>query len=352
MEPFTVLKEVAAAGIGCAIADSIFNPLEIVKVRLQVLNGDATVISSRGFVQELLTIIRNDGFVNLWTPGLTPTFLRGFLYAGSRIGMYPTVKNFINDNVTLTTKADNDSNRDIHFVTKLLAGALCGAVGSLIFSPLDLIRINFQKNPKCYPSTAAAFIQIFNKDGFSGLWRGSSATVIRATLLSGCQLSIYDQLKTCASVMNDHDGTKSVTPWLQEGPFLHASASFTSGVIAQAVIMPIDAIKTNIMVMNSNAVTVQESNLSQLNLSDRPATIAGAFSKILREGGLRGFYRGFSPAILRQGPCILIQVSLLRPLTFVLLNTFHLLLLCCISTYPSQMPLIEQLRRMFNLEYM
>ena len=307
MEPYTILKEVAAAGIGCAIADSIFNPLEIVKVRLQVLSGDATVISSRGFVEELLTIVRNDGFVNLWTPGLSPTFLRGFLYAGSRIGMYPTVKNFVNDNVPLTTKVDNNLNRDIPFVTKLLAGALCGAVGSLIFSPLDLIRINFQKNPKCYSSTATAFIEIFNKDGLPGLWRGSSATVLRATLLSGCQLSIYDQLKTYASVISEHDADSSVTPWLREGPFLHASASFTSGVIAQAVIMPIDAIKTNIMVMNSN--TAQESNVSrQFNPSDRPATISGAFSKILKEGGLRGFYRGFAPAVLRQGPCILIQV--------------------------------------------
>lgn len=321
MEPYTILKEVTAAGIGCAIADSIFNPLEIVKVRLQVFSGDATVINSRGFVQELLTMIRNDGFVNLWTPGLTPTVLRGFLYAGSRIGMYPTVKNFINDNVTMTSKADDVSNRDVHFVTKLLAGALCGAVGSLIFSPLDLIRINFQKNPRCYSSTVAAFIQIFDKDGLQGLWRGSSATVLRATLLSGCQLSIYDQLKTYASVMSRHDGTSSTSSWLQEGPFLHASASFTSGVIAQAVIMPIDAIKTNIMIMNSN--TVQESIVSpHLNPTDRPATISGAFSKILREGGLRGFYRGLSPAILRQGPCILIQVSLFYAFIYALYKVF------------------------------
>ena len=33
-----LIKELVAAGMGCAIADSTFNPLEIVKVRLQVLS--------------------------------------------------------------------------------------------------------------------------------------------------------------------------------------------------------------------------------------------------------------------------------------------------------------------------
>lgn len=312
-----ILKEVTAAGMGCAIADSIFNPLEVVKVRLQVIRGDATLVGSRGLVDEILTIVRNDGLINLWTPGLTPTFLRGFLYAGFRIGMYPTVKVLINDSFAPKTKSDDDPSRDIHFVTKLLAGAICGGVGSFMFSPLDLVRINFQRNPKCYPSTAAAFIQTFNSDGLPGLWRGSSATVLRATLLSGCQLSIYDQLKTCASKFSGDDGNHGFNSWLQEGPFLHAAASFISGVIAQAVIMPIDAIKTNMMVTDYRSL--KESNqCRQSSISERPVTIRGASTKIYREWGFKGFYRGFSPAILRQGPCILIQVHSCQPCTFAL----------------------------------
>lgn len=299
----TIAKEVMAAGIGCAIADSLFNPLEIVKVRLQVSGGNGSVISFSRIKDEIIAIIKAEGILNLWTPGLLPTFLRGLLYAGSRIGMYPTVRNFIDDNVTPKAETVHDNvKRDSHFVTKLLAGAVCGAVGSFIFSPLDLIRINFQKNPKAYPSTRLAFYQVIKQNGLRGLWSGSSATVLRATLLSGCQLSIYDQIKNIASRVDRGPEHSSIGSWLDEGPILHASASILSGVIAQAIIMPVDTLKTKMMVQN------QEITIGK-NATENPNTLLSASSIIFREGGLLGFYRGFAPALLRQGPCILLQVQ-------------------------------------------
>lgn len=298
----TIAKEVMAAGIGCAIADSLFNPLEIVKVRLQVNGGNGSVISSTRITDEMITIIRAEGLVNLWTPGLLPTFLRGLLYAGSRIGMYPSVRNFIDDNVAPTARIVNENvKRDSHFVTKLLAGAVCGAVGSFIFSPLDLIRINFQRNPKAYPSTRLAFYQVYKQNGLRGLWSGSSATVLRATLLSGCQLSLYDQIKNIASTVDRGPEHRSIGSWLDEGPILHASASILSGVIAQAIIMPVDTLKTKMMVQNRD-ITIGK------NAIENPNTLFSASYVIFREGGLLGFYRGFAPALLRQGPCILLQV--------------------------------------------
>ena len=455
-----ILKEISAAGIGCAIADSIFNPLEIVKVRLQVEGGSGSIISSKRVYQEIVQIVRNDGFFELWTPGLLPTFLRGLLYAGSRIGMYPTVRNFINnainDNESATTSSSssssvakskptsapsvststststatatvaavteeknsnsnsnsninlkvNSKNNDSHFLTKLLAGGLCGAVGSFIFSPLDLIRINFQKNPKIYTSTFSAFTSIYGKYGANGLWAGSSATVVRATMLSASQLSIYDQIKTIAVSIrmnrmnklnrnhsrsyanknghenknrnengnmngnrpisddenyekddNFHKENDYICSLLEEGPLLHGFASLTSGIIAQGIIMPIDAVKTRIMISgseidggggrifsgmnssgsssnvsnsdtstssssssgthihntnvgnsvgNGNTSTIRTSTKTSTNV--RTNTMLSAFSSILKEGGVGGFYRGFTPALMRQGPCILLQV--------------------------------------------
>ena len=303
-------KEVMAAGIGCAIADSLFNPLEIVKVRLQVNGGNGSVISASRIKDEIFAIIRTEGISDLWTPGLLPTFLRGLLYAGSRIGMYPTVRNLIDDNVTSTaTKVNDVTKRDSHFMTKLLAGAICGAVGSFIFSPLDLIRINFQRNPKAYPSTRLAFYQIYKNDGFRGLWSGSSATVLRATLLSGCQLSIYDQIKNFASTVDGGAEHRGIGSWLDEGPILHASASILSGVIAQAIIMPVDTLKTKMMV-KGREIAFDPNKICVSSAIGNPSALSllSASSMILREGGIAGFYRGFAPALLRQGPCILLQV--------------------------------------------
>ena len=60
----------------------------------------------------------------------------------------------------------------------------------------------------------------------AGLYRGSGATVARATFLSGSQLGSYDCFKSIA---------KSMTG-LGEGPVLHLSCSLLSGLIAQTVI--------------------------------------------------------------------------------------------------------------------
>ena len=46
--------------------------------------------------------------------------------------------------------------------------------------------------PRKYSSTLGAFPQIMREDGIrAGLWRGSSATIIRAAGLSGSQLASY-----------------------------------------------------------------------------------------------------------------------------------------------------------------
>ena len=299
-------QELLAAGIGCAIADSLFNPLEIVKVRLQMEGGPGSIISYRRVYFMIASIIRDEGTLQLWIPGLLPTFLRGLLYSGFRIGMYPTVRNVLNGK--LAVEDESKKAKDSHFTTKLVAGGLCGAVGSFIFSPLDLIRINFQKNPKIYASTVSAFRSIYISGGLGSLWCGSSATVMRATLLSACQLSIYDQIKSFCAPLNSYEGTdrcQSIS-WFEEGPLLHAWASLLSGVVAQGVIMPIDTIKTKMMVVSSSSSTQIGKNSGMISNSD---TIVGAGTSILREGGIKGFYRGFAPALMRQAPCILLQVS-------------------------------------------
>ena len=264
--------------------------------------------------------------MHFFLSGLVPTILRGFLYSGFRIGMYPTIRGIINDRFEVpaakgpTGGSTRDSPRggDSLFVTKLIAGGLCGAAGSFIFSPLDLVRIKFQRDPSAYPSTGSAFRSIFSEGGLKGLWQGSSATVARATMLSACQLSIYDQIKSLATSVRDSGsrtgergerGDSWYTSWLEEGPLLHAAASLLSGVVAQGVIMPVDVIKTKMMATVSGSGSSSASSGRPIHHSRVALTMMGARALIWREGGIGGFYRGFVPALMRQGPCILIQVQ-------------------------------------------
>jgi len=284
--------EWVAAGIGCAVADSAMNPLEIMKVRLQLNGGSGAALSLPRLYREGATIYASDGIVGLYVPGLVATGLRGFFYAGFRIGMYPIVRESVQTGVN--KNGDN-------FLVKLVAGGLTGAIGSFVFNPIDVVRVRFHRNPAAYPSTLGAFGRIYRAEGLSGMWSGGLASVTRSAMLSGSQLATYETFKRLFTKLSG----------LEENPILQSAASVSSGVVAQAIIMPVDNIKTQLM----TARRAQGGGAT--------ATFSSITRRLLHEGGMRALYRGFTPAVARQGPCMLIQ-----------------------------MPVIEYLRKCFGLDYL
>jgi solute carrier family 25 uncoupling protein 8/9 len=100
-------REWLAASMGCTIADAMFNPLEVLKVRRQMLarrassttasNAAAAAATASATAPPTGTLalardaIKSRGLANgLWLPGLEATCYRAFSYTGFRIGMYPS----------------------------------------------------------------------------------------------------------------------------------------------------------------------------------------------------------------------------------------------------------------------
>ena len=65
-----VFLEVLSGGIGAGITDSIFNPLEVVKMRLQ-MEGQGSRPSQmyKGMIGTTRKIFAEDGILGLWVPG-------------------------------------------------------------------------------------------------------------------------------------------------------------------------------------------------------------------------------------------------------------------------------------------
>ena len=91
-------KEWLSAGFGCALSDTMFNPLEVLKVRrqIQASSNTSTTTPSSSFGLAQTAIKEADGSVvrGLWQPGLLATWMRGLSYTGFRIGLYPTVRDY------------------------------------------------------------------------------------------------------------------------------------------------------------------------------------------------------------------------------------------------------------------
>ena len=273
----SVALEWAAAGVGCALADTMFNPLEVLKVRAQ---QSASRASATSLAREA---IRRDGFVRgLVVPGLTATWMRGLSYTGFRVGLYPSAR----DAAAAATGGNG-------FETKLFAGALTGGVGAFVFNPIDVVRVRMQSSEVAYRSTLSAFGEVARAEGAAaGLWRGAGVCVTRAMTLSGSQLATYDASKRWFLANGYFD---------EDAPPLHFTSSFVSGVAAQTVTQPVDTLKT--LVMSQTTTT---------NAERRGAiTIA---RDIIATHGARGLYRGFFAAAARQGPVMVIQMPLVEAL--------------------------------------
>ena len=298
--PLDVLKEVLAAGGGCAVADGLLNPLETMKVKLQLQPESPRIYD--GMLGGLSKAVAEDGLLQgLWLPGLAATFIRSFTYVGFRIGLYPTVKKAV--------QAKSDG-RDT-LAVKILSGCFTGAIGSALFCPVDVVRLRMQADsgtlgpdgvlvsglrrglPPRYDSTLSAFSSIVRQEGLTkGLYRGAGPTVLRAAVLSGSQLASYDGLK---QVLKGPGSSLPLPPALrEEGPVLHSCCSLTSGLIAQTCIQPFDTTRSVIM---AGHLPIGES---------------------LRRHGPFFLLRGYLTACCRQGPIMLIQMPVVEQLRLLL----------------------------------
>ena len=286
-------REWLAASMGCTIADTAFNPLEVLKVRRQTAMAATSGSGASAGPASTLALARaaaaEKGILRgLWLPGLEATCYRAFSYTGFRIGLYPSVRDAI---VGSGAVGGPDS-----VPARVAAGAATGAVGSALFNPIDVVRIRMQ-GPAPYPTTLGAFAAIAREEGVvAGLWRGTSACVGRAMMLSGSQLATYDTAKRALKSRG----------LMEEGPALHFTASFASGIVAQTVTQPMDTLKTLVMAKSGAG----------------GGGAAATAAALWRAAGPAGFYRGFWPAAARQGPVMVVQ-----------------------------MPIVEQFRKALGLEY-
>lgn len=290
----TPLRDVLSAGMGAAVTDTIFNPLEVVKVRLQA-DRDCSVY--RSIRQCASRMLAEEGVLLIWRHGLVATWMRGMSQTALRVGLYPSVK-------TCYMEAIGSDN----LLLKVASGATTGAIGAAIANPVDLVRVKFQgesgrivdgvytsglragQKPS-HANTFAAFVDIVRHDGIQGLWRGVSASMARVSLLSGAQLSTYDQTKQIVVQSG----------WCNDGPTLHVSSACFSGFVAQAACMPADVVKTRVQ---SGLYTQRYRNPLHCLLS------------ILRDESVLVLYRGFLVAAARQVPVMMVQMPIVEQIRF------------------------------------
>ncbi|XP_077978623.1 mitochondrial substrate carrier family protein ucpB-like [Glandiceps talaboti] len=285
------------AGTSCMCAAFVTNPIDVIKIRLQ-LEGElaaqkgtgVAVFKNRyydGFIRGGVKIVKDEGVRGLYK-GVFPSLLREGTYSTIRLGAYEPLKGFLG--------ATDPAHTPLY--KKITAGATSGAIGSSIATPTDLIKVRMQAEgrlatgqQKRYRSTFHAFSDIIHHEGVKGLYRGVGPTVQRAAILTATQIPSYDHSKHF--LLN--------TGVMKEGPVLHVICSFFAGFMTAATTSPVDVVKTRIMSQHIKGVAKGEHKYKHS---------FDCFNKIIRTEGVLGLYKGFIPNWVRIGPHTVISLFL------------------------------------------
>lgn len=178
----TFLHECIAGGTAGASQVMFTNPLEIVKIRLQVA-GEITTgpkVSALGVIREL-------GLRGLYK-GSKACFLRDIPFSAIYFPTYAHCK---------LKFADQDGHNSPG--TLLLSAVIAGVPAAYMVTPADVIKTRLQVAARAGQTTYSGVIdatrKIMKEEGFSAFWKGGPARVFRSAPQFGFTLLTYEILQ-------------------------------------------------------------------------------------------------------------------------------------------------------------
>ncbi|XP_017964626.1 calcium-binding mitochondrial carrier protein Aralar1 isoform X1 [Drosophila navojoa] len=177
-----VWGEVVAGACGGAAQVIFTNPLEIVKIRLQVAGEIAG-----GSKISALSVVRELGFLGLYK-GAKACLLRDVNFSAIYFPTYAHVK---------AALADKDGYNNP--VSLLAAGAIAGVPAASLVTPADVIKTRLQVAARTgqttYTGVWDATKKIMAEEGPRAFWKGTAARVFRSSPQFGVTLVTYELLQ-------------------------------------------------------------------------------------------------------------------------------------------------------------
>ena len=350
--------KMAAGGLSCMCINTLFNPMDVVKIRLQTQNQLLLVSHShapiepllstartailapaaasthsasplhrtnsmyaegkyKGMTHGLLTIYREEGYARGLMRGSVSQPARRCIHAiGAwlifihisrcvvfsvtpslmREASYSSIRMGLYDYFRALLAPAGTAKSDFTLFHKVTAGACSGALASSLCSPFDLMKIRFQSYSLTNPNPYRHALHAYYE-----LFRTSGL----AGLYKGVGPTTARGAVLNSACLASYDHSKA---WLirtgrgSDGLGSHLFASLVSGVVTVTVVNPFDVIKTRIMTDGSNAVEGGGRRRYKSSLD--------CVWQTWRAEGGRAFSKGWTPNYCRLGPHFVLSLPL------------------------------------------
>lgn len=183
----TLNAELFAGGMAGACQVVFTNPLEIVKIRLQ-MQGEVVKTVEGAQRRSAIWIVRNLGLIGLYK-GATACLLRDVPFSAI---YFPTYAHLKKDYF------GEGPNKRLGLGQLLIAGAIAGMPAAYFTTPCDVIKTRLQTEAKMgqtsYMGLRHAAATIFKEEGFAAFFKGGPARILRSSPQFGCTLAAYEFL--------------------------------------------------------------------------------------------------------------------------------------------------------------
>lgn len=170
------------------------NPLEIVKIRLQV-QGEAARLAGAGVREGGWTIVRSLGVRGLYK-GAGACLLRDIPFSAIYFTVYSHLKTDL--------FGEGRDGKKMSPLELLTAGALAGMPAAYLATPADVIKTRLQvvarSGQQTYSGISDAFTKILREEGAAAFFKGGPARVFRSSPQFGVTLLSYELIQRALSL--------------------------------------------------------------------------------------------------------------------------------------------------------
>ncbi|KAF8539559.1 mitochondrial carrier domain-containing protein [Trichophaea hybrida] len=200
----TLPWEMLSGGTAGACQVVFTNPLEIVKIRLQIQGEVARNVEGVPR-RSALWIVKNLGIVGLYK-GASACLLRDVPFSAIYFPAYAHLKkDWFGESPT----------KSLGVFQLLTAGAIAGMPAAYLTTPCDVIKTRLQvearKGQTHYRGLVHCASTIWKEEGFKAFFKGGPARIMRSSPQFGCTLAAYELLKTILPFPGKEHQAKALT---------------------------------------------------------------------------------------------------------------------------------------------
>lgn len=291
-------KEIIAGLTAGTITTIVVHPLDLVKLRLQLLVTNTN--STSGYIDIVKSLLHNynkpinskNKFISTVQEayrGLGINIFGNAIAWGLYFGLYRVSKDLIYQNCIKNSQHNNKNDismiKNDQMMTPLMylsAGVMSGTATAILTNPLWVIKTRIMSSSKdstgSYKSTFNGLQRLLKEEGFKSLWKGLTPALFGVSQ-GAIYFMVYDTLKYKFSSLKDKNNKE--TKLKNSETILITSLS---KMISLTTVYPLQLLKSNLQNFKSDY------------------TLINLMKFISKNEGLLGFYKGLSANLIRAIP--------------------------------------------------